>query len=68
MNNKTGSAKDISSDELPPVGSSEDRKSFTPKGKADFTDEDFTKRYPRPKGKNDPRGPKIIIRKAIQPR
>ena len=61
MNSNKWSANDISSDELPPVGSSADRR-------ADFSDEDFTRRYPKPKGKNDPRGPKIIIRKASKPR
>ena len=68
MNSNKWSANDISSDELPPVGSSADRRRCTTNRKADFSDEDFTRRYPKPKGKNDPRGPKIIIRKASKPR
>jgi hypothetical protein len=63
VNNKTGSTKDISADELPPAGSSADIRRCNTNRKADYSDEDFTKRYPRPKGKNDPRGPKIIVRK-----
>jgi hypothetical protein len=68
VNNKTVPVKDISSDELPPVGSSADIRRCNANRKVDFSDEDFTKRYPRPKGKNDPCGPKIIIRKATPAR
>ena len=63
VNNKKGSARYFSSDELPPAGSSADIRRCNANRKADPSDDEFMKRYPRPKGKNDPRGPKIIVRK-----